>query len=184
MTSATSQPWASSPPSAGQLADPIAYIRQEHERQCQVCDQLEDMFNSLGQPPALEQAKRIRGFLLTDLPRHIEDEESDLFPALARRCESQEGLDEVLWQLASEHELDRELVELIVRELEAVIARGTARDPLRFSLNVRAFAETQRRHLMWENRVVLPLAERHLTAEDKTAMGRSMAARRGLTPPD
>lgn len=184
MTSAAPQPWTASDLSREQFVDPIAFIRQEHDRQCQICDGLEDMFNTLDQPPAREQARGLRSFLVGDLLHHIEDEEIDLFPALVQRCQNQEGLDEILWQLTSEHELDRELVDLIVKELETIIEQGTALDPVRFSLNVRAFAETQRRHLMWENRVVLPLAEKYLTAQDKAAMGRSMASRRGLKSPN
>jgi hemerythrin-like domain-containing protein len=184
MTSATPKPSGSPRLSGRQFADPIAFIRQDHDRQCEICDQLEDMANFLDQPPELKQIESIRSFLTEDLNRHIEDEEIDLFPALARRCKSDPVLDGILYQLASEHELDRGLVDPILKEINMIVENGAARHPMRLVARVHAFVETQRRHLTWENRVVLPLAERQLTDEDKQAMGRSMASRRGLTYPD
>ncbi len=50
--------------------------------------------------------------------------------------------------------------------------------------NLRGFAATQQRHLEWEDRVVLPLAQKRLSAEDLEQIGRNMAARRGLSYPD
>jgi hemerythrin-like domain-containing protein len=41
----------------------------------------------------------------------------------------------------------------------------------------------QRRHLNWENRVVLPLAQRLLTEEDKQDLARRMIARRSSSEP-
>jgi hemerythrin-like domain-containing protein len=50
--------------------------------------------------------------------------------------------------------------------------------------NVREFSETQRRHVTWEDRVLLPLARQRLTPEDLAEIGRSMAARRGIAAPE
>ena len=47
-----------------------------------------------------------------------------------------------------------------------------------------AFSQALRRHLAWENAVIMTRAERHLTDEDHAELGRRMAARRGLTLPD
>ena len=160
------------------IAEPIAFMRQEHDRQCQICDQLEDLFNNEDKAFRLASAESIRAFLLNDLSHHIEDEELDLFPLLVQRCKSHESLEDILSQLASEHELDKEFISMILLELDAVIEQGAAENPMRFLMNARAFAETQRRHLYWENRVVLPLAERHLTEQDKMMMSRNMLARR------
>ena len=183
MTQASSTLWDSSKLSRRQFDDPIAFIRREHDRQCEICYQLEDMVNALDQPPDLGQIELIRRFLAEDLNLHIQDEETDLFPALARRCRSHELVDEILYQLTSEHELDRGLIDPILDALWE-IAEGKAADyNARLAKSVRAFVETQHRHLNWENHVVLPMADSHLTSADKQAIGRSMAARRGLTDP-
>jgi len=50
-------------------------------------------------------------------------------------------------------------------------------------MNVRAFCEMQRRHLNWENRVVLPLAQTLLTEEDKQDLAQRMVARRSKPEP-
>jgi len=175
--------WDSSKLSRRQFDDPIGFIRQEHDRQCEICYQLEDMVNALDQPPDLGQVELIRRFLAEDLNLHIQDEETDLFPALARRCKSHQVVDEILYQLTSEHELDKGLIDPILDALKAIVEGGAAQNSVRLARSVRAFVETQHRHLTWENRVVLPMADSHLTDEDKQAIGRSMAARRGLTYP-
>jgi hemerythrin-like domain-containing protein len=43
--------------------------------------------------------------------------------------------------------------------------------------------ETQRRHIVWENNIILPLARRRFSVEDMEEIGRDMAARRGLEYP-
>lgn len=173
------------PPDPGRLFDPLddplELIRREHDRQSQVCDQLDELFNFLGLEPVADWASSLRRFLSEDLPRHIKDEEEDLFPVLTRRCAGHEGLELILAQLTSEHELDMGLVEPILRELETIVEAGAPSNPTRFLADVRAFVETQRRHLIWENRAVLPLAEARLTTEDKKALGRAMAARRSAS---
>lgn len=184
MTAATPKQPASANLSPRQFDDPIAFIRQEHDRQCDICDQLEGLVNALDQPPDQTRAKSIRRFLTEDLNRHIQDEEVDLFPALAERCKGYQLVDEILYQLASEHDLDKGLIDPILEGLTAITEGRAAHHPTRLVRSVRAFVETQHRHLAWENRVVLPMAERQLTGEDKQAIGRSMAARRGLTYPD
>ena len=123
--------------------------------------------------------RRPRGLKLTgDLPLHTEDEERDLRPALERRCEPEDNLDDVLKQLTKEHELNRDLVSFMVEDLEALADGRTLSNPVRLMMNVKEFSETQRQHVTWEERVLLPLARQRLTAEDLAAIGRNMAARR------
>ncbi len=183
MTPASTTLWDSSSLSRRQFDDPICFIRREHDRQCEICYQLEDMVNALDQPPDMGQIELIRRFLAEDMNLHIQDEETDLFPALARRCKGHQLVDEVLYQLASEHELDKGLIDPILDALKEIVEGGAARNSTRLARSVRAFVETQHRHLNWENRVVLPMADKHLTDADKQVIGRSMAARRGLTYP-
>ena len=159
---------------SAQIGDPIEFIRQEHSRQFEICDELEELPNALDSALDLDWARSIQSFLFSDLPMHVEDEELDLFPILSERCRGYEGLDLMLSQLSSEHQLDLDLVEPIKAELQAILEGGAPRNRGRFLMNLRAFAETQRRHLLWENRIVLPLAEKHLTGGDRKALSRKL----------
>ncbi len=90
----------------------------------------------------------------------------------------------MLAKLTWEHELDKELVGFIVADLQRLADGFRLANPTRFLSNLRGFAATQQRHLEWEDRVVLPLAQKRLSAEDLAQMGRNMAARRGLSYPE
>jgi hypothetical protein len=43
---------------------------------------------------------------------------------------------------------------------------------------LRSFFESYRRHIAWENTIVLPLARARLTGEDLDKLGRAMAGHR------
>lgn len=68
----------------------------------------------------------------------------------------------------------------IVIDLKVIADRRTLESPMRMFVNVRTLVEAQRRHLAWENGVVLPLAQKRLESGDLEEMGRNMAARRGM----
>ena len=170
--------WTGSTTGPDPLRDPIAFIRHEHDRQFELCSALEDLVGALELEPVAEWAASFLDFLSRDLPLHIDDEELSLFPILAARHGSESELGVILEQLASEHDTDRGLADLIVEDLEVIAKGESPSQPARFFMNVRAFCETQRRHLNWENRIVIPWAETLLTEADKVDLGRKMAARR------
>lgn len=167
-------------PGADQLLDPLAYIRNDHVRQLRMCNLLDAFTDRLEVSPVVGLAGALLQFLKTDLPRHTADEEEDLFPALRKRCLPEDGIEEALKQLSREHALDDDLMEFMIDDIATLADGGTLSNPVRLLMNVREFAEMQRRHLTWEDRVILPLARKRLTPEDLEAMGRSMAARRKL----
>ncbi|MFQ5955167.1 MAG: hemerythrin domain-containing protein [Kiloniellales bacterium] len=168
---------------AEQFRRPLEFILADHERQHCICDDLQGLANESQIGPVTAQARSLLRFLTEDFANHIRDEEEDLFPLLLRRCRPEDGIGEILGQLSSEHELDQDLVDFIIADLERLAGGFRLSNSTRFFNNVRAFAETHRRHLSWENRVVLPLARQRLTADDLAAMGRRMAAHRGLDYP-
>ena len=174
----------SSRPQGEALHDPIAFIQNDHVRQLRMCNLLDAFTDRLEVSPVASLAGALLQFLKTDLPSHTADEEADLFPALRRRCLQEDGIEEVLRQLSREHELDGDLIDFMVDDLEILADGGTLSNPVRLLMNVREFAEMQRRHLTWENRVILPLARNRLTPDDLAAIGRNMAERRGLGQPD
>lgn len=145
---------------AAPLPDPIRFILDEHDRQLAICDGLDTLISVMSLEPVADRVGALLHFLTTDLPLHIEDEELDLFPMLRSRCGAQGETGEILDQLATEHEEDRELANLIAADLKALHEGRAPNHPTLFHSNARAFCELQRRHLLWENRLVLPLAER------------------------
>ena len=163
--------------------DPIEFILEEHDRQLEVCVRLEDLVSASDSGPKVRWASSLLEYLTKDLPIHIEDEERDLFPLLASRQEHDQDLPVILDQLISEHELDRGLVEPIVEGLRHIAEGGDLADSGRFCMYVQTFTEAMRRHLNWENRVVLPLARRVLSEEDRALLRDGIAdRRRSLSP--
>jgi len=45
------------------------------------------------------------------------------------------------------------------------------------------FVESQRRHIIWKNNIILPLARRHFMAGDMARIGRDMVTRRYIDFP-
>ena len=165
------------------MPDPIDRLLQEHERQLEFCDELEDLACRVGVEPTAELAGKLLGYLTHDLPIHIEDEERDLFPLLSSRTTSTAELNEVLGQLVSEHEADKELAAQVATGLEILVESAPLPNQARFFMHVSAFCANQRRHLSWENRIVLPVARKLLSEAEKGQMRRSMSARRERQPP-
>ena len=166
------------------LPDPIQFILQDHDRQVETCSRLEELISASETEPVADWAASLVSSLDRDLPLHVKDEELDLFPRLKSRRPPESNLGDILDQLITEHQTDEGLADLVIEDLRAIAEGALPEYPVRFQLNVRAFCEMQRRHLNWENRVVLPLAQRLLTEEDKQDLARRMIARRsssGLT---
>jgi len=157
--------------------DPIAFMLQEHDRQLDICARLETLISSDSSAWKVPTVSPLLQFLAEDLPIHIADEEQDLFPMLLARQESDPNLPVILDQLVSEHELDHGLIEPIMDDLRQLAEGRELTDRTRFCVQVRTFTEALRRHLNWENRVVLPIAERVLSAEDCAELGVRIAAR-------
>src|SRR5690606_38485682 len=112
------------------------------------------------------------------------DEEGELFPLIRLRCRAEDGFDALLAMLQDEHQKDDALAEGLCTGLRHLAAGQRLTDAVAFRQHVAAFTEALRRHLSWENEVLLPLARKRLTAADKQLIGRSMAARRGIEFPE
>lgn len=171
-------------PDPESFRDPLAFIRDDHSRQLRMCNLLDAFTEKLEVEPVKPLASALLEYLKDDLPLHSEDEDEDLRPALERRCQPEDGLDEILRQLTREHELNRDLVAFMIDDLEALAEGRSLTNPVRLVMNVKEFSETQRQHVTWEDRVLLPLARQRLTPDDLAEIGRSMAARRDVAYPE
>jgi hemerythrin-like domain-containing protein len=132
---------------------------------------------------ARDDANAVLSSLTEHLPLHIADEEEDLFPALERHCAGEDGFERMRVQLSKEHATDDTLVGTLKADLRTLSEGKSLADEANFAAKAEAFAELQERHLAWENASVLPLAHSRLTTADLIAIGRSMAARRGVDYP-
>ena len=159
---------------------PIDFILAEHYRQRQLCEGLAKLTEKMELAPVAALAAQLQRFLDRDLRLHLEDEEQDLFPLLWQRAQPEDNISDILDLLSDEHGLDQDLVDFLLADLAILASGAQLANPIRFLVNVREFAETQRRHLAWENALLLPVARRRLTEVDLAGLARSMAARRGI----
>ncbi len=130
-----------------------------------------------------EESETLLTFLTLDLLLHHKDEEDDLFPMLRLRCKPEDQIDGILAQLDRHHATESFLMRDIAVDLQVFVDGRDLESPARFLGSLCVFAEGQRRHLSWENKVVLPLAGKRLTPKDLESLGRKMAVRRGIDYP-
>jgi len=170
------------------LREPIEYIFADHYRLRQIIATTSrflatEIFTS---PPDAETAPEIhtiRDYLADELPIHMADEEEDLFPCLVQHCPDDDETKQILAVLRQEHAEDLALLPSITAGLDDLLAGRQVADWPVFAASVAHFVERQRRHIIWENNIILPLARRHFTADDMARIGREMAARRNVEFP-
>jgi hemerythrin-like domain-containing protein len=162
---------------------PIAVIESDHAIQLAICDVLDRIIQNPRHGAGEQEVATVHEYLCTQMPHHIADEEEDLFPLLRQRGAADDELEKILGQLHREHHMDRRLDDDLCRDLNCLIGGQPFADPVRFLMTAFAFGETQRRHLAWENAVVVSRARKYLTKADKAELGRRMAKRRGIALP-
>ncbi|WP_206057158.1 hemerythrin domain-containing protein [Nitratireductor sp. XY-223] len=171
------------PPPAVQLLSPLDYILSDHFRQRTLCAVLDKMAEAAGFDRELIEA--VLDFLKSEFGLHVIDEEEDLFPLMRRRAMSEDAIDEVLGELSLEHASDRVDADRIVEGLAGALeANGAGFPAPQFARLLKRFAAKERRHLIVENAIIMPLARARLTDDDLRNLGRRMAARRGIDYPE
>ena len=176
-------PLSAKPLQPDSFLDPLHIILTEHDRQRRVAEWLWTHSADQRLAPIQEQVATLLAYLTRDLLLHHRDEEDDLFPVLRARCVPTDGIETILAELDRDHAAESFLVRDIAVDLRVVAESRDLEAPARFFTGLRIFAEGQRRHLSWENRVVMPLAGKRLTRQDLETLGRNMAARRGIDYP-
>ena len=159
----------------GLRANPLDQIADEHMEQRVMCSDLENLVQCAH--PAQARAIAILTHLTTVLPCHVADEEQDLFPLLRRRAAPDDEIHDTLAQLLADHDESDLLLDRVVQALRRVLSSNTAftDDEIADAL---AFATHERRHLIVENAIVLPLARGLLTRGDLKTLRLRMALRR------
>ena len=158
-------------PAAG---DPLDVIAHEHQWQLRLCDVLEKIADDLPDNVDLMLISVVLPMLRDDLATHVRDEEEGLFPLLRKRARPGDNFEEIAQALSLEHATDEGFAEEIVDQLELLQSGRRPENPDMLGYMLRGFFETQRRHLVWEEAVVLPLARQRLTADDLRHLSRVM----------
>lgn len=153
---------------------PIEALHEEHFRQRQNCADMEMLAGT--RLPRPDLARSILWNLCRALPLHYADEDDDLFPRLRARCLPEDDIEELVARLEAEHRATEANLPALIAAL-ACMADGALPAPEdRAGLQIQA--QGQRRHMILENAVLLPLARARLTAPDRAAMLDRMRARR------
>lgn len=165
------------------LRAPIDYLCSDHFRQRIICKFIDEIAFDRRGDNAIRLAAIALEYLEGDLRQHVMDEERDLFPLLRSRCEPEDDIERIMTVLSAEHAIDEGLMATLMPGLRKLARNRQPSDEAAFLRSASVFAESQRRHLAWEESLILPLARKRLSTADLETMGRNMAERRGLSYP-
>jgi len=154
-------------PKSGSPSDRLLdKLMTEHARQLELCDALEFIADGLPDRVDSKLLREVTSVLAHGMSAHFKFEEDELFPLMRQRASADASLIGAFAQLAKEHERDADLGDELADELNAFSFRGTPRNVEMLGYMLRGYFEGQRRHIEWENTIVLPAAQRLLTARD------------------
>ena len=170
------------------FSEPLGMLRDCHKRIQFFLTDLMRLADSSAEPldsarrTALERALR---YFRESGPRHTADEEESLFPRMRKMSDAR--VDEALKEIR-ELEADHQRANEAHAAVEALGSRWLKEgvlsedDASRLKSFMRELSKLYEHHLEVENNAVFPLAASLLSGQDKTEIGREMAARRGLSP--
>lgn len=163
----------------GSLArNPLDVIASAHAFQADMCDALERIADSLPDEVDRRLCAQLASCLEFDLPLHHRDEEACLFPILRSRALPEDGLEDILERLASEHQSDNDFASEISEALERLAQGGRPDNPEMLGYMLRGFFERYRRHVQWENALIMPLARLRLGPADLRLLQAGMSENR------
>jgi hemerythrin-like domain-containing protein len=157
----------------------LDYIEHVHHMQLLLCDALENIADGLPSGVDHRLCRQVLDMLRDDVPLHHRDEERGLFPLIERRATPGDNIHAILVRLAFEHATDESYAGELIECLETLCAGQPLSNPGMAGYMLRGFFESYRRHIYWENAVVLPLARARLTNADLDELGRAMTSHRG-----
>jgi hypothetical protein len=115
-------------------------------------------------------------FLTHDFIRIITEEQDGLLAHLRKRLMLGDELDTLIGHLQDEHRQDCEQARILGGRCQE-FAAGVETDWPDLMEALSAFAEQQRRHLIWEDATILPIARERLQADDLNHWNAEMALR-------
>lgn len=164
--------------------DPLAYLSADHLGQRHICDLLDAAARDPATADTPARAEMIRDFLQTRLPRHCEDEEKALFPILIDHAPYNATIARVIEMFQAEHQAGMRTVATLCEGLGRLETHKTLWSRRRFAVLTTTFTTSWRRHIDWEDSVLLPIAASLIDNAELREIGIGMAERRGLTYPE
>ncbi len=146
--------------------DPLDFILEDHAQQNDWCDSLEAIADSLPVNIDYDLVEGCLAFLEGPLEAHLKDEDNGLLPLLKKRVLPEDNLDLLFKEIEQEHQMIEGATIEIKEQLEALLKNIKEVDTNAFGYLLRSFFEAHRRHIAWENLVMIPLAKRRLTQDD------------------
>lgn len=141
-------------------------IEKEHQAERNLCDMLERIADNLLGPFDTELARTSIVTMRRCLKRHVELEEKYLYPVLTKRLCPGDLAENMLEHIRCEHSSDESLGHDTAEQLEQALMSGRVANPEMLGYMLRGFFECRRRHIAWEDAIVLPLARYRLSAKD------------------
>ncbi|WP_119269529.1 hemerythrin domain-containing protein [Taklimakanibacter deserti] len=157
---------------------PLDLIEHEHLAQAQLCDSLERIADDLPDNVDRRLCMQVIDALQFQMPVHHRDEELGLFPLIEKRALPDDNIHDILARLALEHATDESFASELLESLEGLREGKKLKNPDMVGYMLRSFFESYRRHIHWENAIVLPLARARLTSEDLEELNRAMVSHR------
>jgi hypothetical protein len=154
--------------------DPIGIFYAAHERLRRGCEAIRVFCEDPDLWARRDYAEPLYRYFAYELPLVFADEEEHLMPALARHLGGDPCFEEIAGRIAIEHARGRCLGPDFLRGLGTLVRGGRIADAYRFSTRGLALARTSKAHADFEDREVLPLARRFLSAQDREKLARSM----------
>lgn len=170
--------WENDPNTGWVNRNALDLIEHEHYLQAQICDSLEAIADGLPDGADKRLCAQVACALREELPLHHRDEECGLFPLIEQRAQPGDGITDILARLAMEHATDESFASELLESLDILSEGGRLKNPDMVGYMFRSFFESYRRHLHWENAVVLPLARSRLLPQDMMKLEEAMARNR------
>lgn len=146
--------------------DPLGIIAEEHALQRELCDLLEALADGLPHNFDKGLAEIAVALLEGSVPSHMQLEETMLFPKLRERITPDDPLHAAMHCLEEEHDRDSALLMEMIDALKTAISDGVSSNANMLGYLLRGYFDSQRRHIAWEDRVVLPAARQALRPDD------------------
>lgn len=156
--------------------NPLDWFYEDHLREREICARINAVL--LQRDAGVHDLAFVIPFFRIDLPRHIEDEEKDLFPLLRRRCEPEDEIARAIDRLVSDH-LGAQTFSGVIDSLIEAAGRDQRAIHTVERESLQAYVMNARRHLIFENAIILPLARYRLTDDDLETLRLRMTRRRG-----
>jgi len=171
---------------AHNFTDPAGLLSDCHRRIEMFLAALQGIAEVIDVPPTADVIQSLESalyYFAQAAPRHNADEEDSLFPRLRQMGNC--GIDSALQRL-DDLEAEHRWAVLLHENVERLGKQYLSQQKLspgeidEFRRDIALLAAMYEKHISIEDDVILPLANRVLTASDKAAIGKEMAARRGV----